>query len=275
MIDTPRAPKFEWARAEPVPQPILVDIDSIAIPKKHRKVTRAAIPDLARSIQRLGLLHLPAVWRNNDGGLILAAGRHRLEACKLLGLKKIRVHMVGETVGRAWTSSENIHRVGLTKLREAEELIQYEKSIEILKGEQCDHPRGGIQPHDKGNSRLASAAKISRKRVRQCRKWAAICNPAKKLLKANGLDNDASVLNMVAAKPGLGQLTRAKNAIDRHADKQSGKLKTQTVRAHFDPQQLEQMKTRWDKLKYLRPNFEKADPATRKKFADYILHTPR
>lgn len=244
---------------------------SIVVPKTHRKLIPEAIPELAKSIELLGLQHPPAVHREGDK-LFLAAGLHRLEACRFLGHKQIRVRILEKSEGMAWSSSENIHRSELSRLDQADQLIRYERLlIKLRKGERNDHPRGGAQPHDKGNKKLAAATKLSRKRIRQFRVWASISEPAKKVLRANGLDDDLRVLNLVSAETGHGELAAARNCIKKTRDQKNNKLKVPAKRPAGEPFQFEELRRRWQKLKYLRPEFNRSDNITRRRFAAWIV----
>lgn len=72
-----------------VPEPVMIDVSSIHLPEGHREVQEEAINGLRNSIQTIGLQHPITVSRRTDGGFVLIAGRHRLEAYRQLGFPRI------------------------------------------------------------------------------------------------------------------------------------------------------------------------------------------
>ena len=70
------------------------------------------------SIAAIGLQSAPTVVER-DGRYLLVAGRHRLEALKLLGVESVLVRVVDfdDVEARMWTIRENLHRAELTVLQ--------------------------------------------------------------------------------------------------------------------------------------------------------------
>ncbi len=92
----------------------------IVAPKKWRALDKNLIPELAESIKGIGLLYPIIVHVNEKGNHVLVAGRHRLEAIKLLGHDTISccVYCYDETsssVRFLHNSDENLMRKELTE----------------------------------------------------------------------------------------------------------------------------------------------------------------
>ncbi len=76
-----------------------------------------AVLELSRSIAAIGLQSAPTVIER-DGRFVLVAGRHRIEALKLLGISSVLVRLVDfdDVEAKLWTISENLHRTELSAL---------------------------------------------------------------------------------------------------------------------------------------------------------------
>src|SRR5688572_7197981 len=92
-------------------------IKSIRILGRHRPLVAKRVRQLVDSIEKIGLKTPPSV-RIKKLGPVLVAGRHRIEALKLLGFDSVDcVVFEGDKVdARLWTVAENLHRAGLTKI---------------------------------------------------------------------------------------------------------------------------------------------------------------
>jgi ParB-like chromosome segregation protein Spo0J len=105
---------------------VTVRLDAIGIPSTTRPYSATAVVDLKRSIAAIGLQSAPTVVER-DGRYLLVAGRHRLEALKLLGIESVLVRVVDfdDVEARMWTISENLHRAELPALQRAQQVAEY------------------------------------------------------------------------------------------------------------------------------------------------------
>ena len=85
---------------------VTLRLDAIEIPSTTRPYNATAVVDLKRSIAAIGLQSAPTVVER-DGRYLLVAGRHRLEALKLLGVESVLVRLVDfdDVEARMWTIS--------------------------------------------------------------------------------------------------------------------------------------------------------------------------
>jgi ParB-like chromosome segregation protein Spo0J len=86
-------------------------LSQIEIPPTARPYNATAVAELSRSIAAIGLQSAPTVIER-DGRFVLVAGRHRVEALKLLGVPTVLVRCVDfdDVEARMWTISENCDR---------------------------------------------------------------------------------------------------------------------------------------------------------------------
>jgi ParB family transcriptional regulator, chromosome partitioning protein len=86
------------------------------------------IRELALSIQEKGLLE-PLVVRPVEHGFEVVAGNRRLDACRLLGMKKVPCHVEDMGASEAFEASlvENVQRMTLNPLEEATAFRKYVK----------------------------------------------------------------------------------------------------------------------------------------------------
>jgi ParB/RepB/Spo0J family partition protein len=182
-------------------------IADIAMPKKWRSIQQDKVDALAASMNQIGL-RTPISVRNSKKGIQLVAGRHRLEAAKKLGWKRIDAIVMPDDYldRRIWHNAENLDRADLTALERAEAVAQRAKDV-AEKAAQRAH-RGGRQPHDKGISKAAKALGTSRENVSRSKKIAAISPEAKEAaVKARLADNEAALLK-VAREPAPAQVRK-------------------------------------------------------------------
>ena len=81
-------------------------LDAIQIPSSTRPYNATAVVDIKRSIEAIGLQSAPTIVER-DGRYVLVAGRHRIEALRLLGVETVLVRLVDmdEREARMWTIS--------------------------------------------------------------------------------------------------------------------------------------------------------------------------
>jgi ParB/RepB/Spo0J family partition protein len=179
---------------------VRVRIADIAIPEKSRSIRHDTVDALAASMEQIRL-RTPISVRNGKNGIQLVAGRHRLEAAKKLGWKRIDAIVMRDDKldRRIWHNAENLDRADLTALERAEAVAQRAKDV-AKKAAQDAHP-GGRQPHDKGVSKAAKAIGVSRDNVRRSKTIAAISSAAKEAAKDAGLTDNEAVLLKIAKEP--------------------------------------------------------------------------
>jgi hypothetical protein len=97
--------------------------ENVEVGHRLRQLDEQTVIDLMASIRINGLLHPIAVWDNEstigDGEQVLrlAAGWHRLEACKRLGFDSIPCYLFdSEYQADLWEVSENLDRCDLTTM---------------------------------------------------------------------------------------------------------------------------------------------------------------
>jgi ParB-like chromosome segregation protein Spo0J len=113
-------------KSAPAAKLVLAPLDEIEIPLTHRPTHADKVGELVKSIQRLGLQAAPVVTEH-DGRYRLVSGRHRIEAFRVMGEKRVPVRVVefDEIEARLWTISENLHRNDLTALQRSEQIAEF------------------------------------------------------------------------------------------------------------------------------------------------------
>lgn len=174
-------------------------LDAIQFPAKARPTNATAVVELSRSIREIGLQSAPTVIER-DGAYILVAGRHRIEALRVLGIESVLVRVVDFTdiEARLWAISENLHRTELTVVQRTEQVAEYaelaKQKLEAQKGVQLAHPRGGAQPHDTGLSEASRGLGLTREEVRRSQTIAALPERTKESARSLGYDDNQAAL---------------------------------------------------------------------------------
>ena len=103
-----------------------IDISEISPSEYAVRSVVEGVDELARSIQRLGLLQ-PIIVRANKVSFEIIAGNRRLKACKMLGLKKVSCHIVELDDRSAFEVSlvENVQRNTLNPIEEGLAFSKY------------------------------------------------------------------------------------------------------------------------------------------------------
>jgi ParB-like chromosome segregation protein Spo0J len=190
---------------------VRVRIADIAVPEKSRSIKRDTVDALAVSMEQIGL-RTPVSVRNSKNGIQLVAGRHRLEAAKKLGWKRIDAIVMHDDKldRRIWHNAENLDRADLTALERAEAVAQRAK--DVAKKAAQDAGPGGRQPHDKGVSKAAKAIGVSRDNIRRSKAIAAISSAAKKAASDAGLaDNETALLKIAKAPTPNAQVLKVRD----------------------------------------------------------------
>ena len=106
-----------------VPAIEMIPVDEIRVGKRMRHVVETRVEKLAESIRQLGV-RVPVSVSGGDGGYLLVAGLHRLEASKRLGLERVPcMVMAGDGVeAQLWEVDENLMRSELSPIERAAHL---------------------------------------------------------------------------------------------------------------------------------------------------------
>lgn len=178
-------------------------LNEIEIPPTARPYNAMAVVDLSRSIAAIGLQSSPTVIER-DGRFVLIAGRHRIEALKLLGIPSVLVRLVDfdDVEARMWTIAENLFRAELTVSQRAEQVAEYAKLAaekrDAEKPGQVAQVSGG-RGKEGGDSLAARDLGITRDEVRRAKTIAALPEQTKQAAREVGLDDNQSAL-LKAAK---------------------------------------------------------------------------
>ena len=104
-----------------------IRISNINVLGKRRRLNRRKCELIADFIRAIGLNTPITVRIRKDGTIPLVAGLHRLEAMKMLGMKKIDCIVVPGSSENCllWQDGENLWRAGLTALEKAEAIARW------------------------------------------------------------------------------------------------------------------------------------------------------
>ena len=252
---------------------VQLSVEDIEIPTSHRSTAEDQILSLMDSIRAIGMQNPITVREKSKSKYQLVAGAHRLRAVLKLGHSLICARIVCRETAQIFTISENLHRVELTKLERAEAIAKY---IELRKkgGPDAQPARGGKQPLDKGNSRIARELGFARKIVRNAKKIAQIDAKAKLLLRANGLDDVEKTLVQLAEFEPEDQLKQVEQLIGVQPP-QRRKKSTAKATCGLDLGQradLIELKRHWCNLKF-RVKYERAPDVVQMAFIKQVLRT--
>lgn len=170
-------------------------VSAVTVPEGRRALREDAIGPLMDSIKRLGL-QVPLAVRVVDeftmpdtGEVVsnvplLVAGRHRLEACRRLGMETVAVvEFNDEREARLWEISENLHRAELLPVERAEQIDEWRRLVV-----DADKPQLVGKPGrpSKGHDATAKALGISHESVRRAEKIAALPEEVRDQARAEG-----------------------------------------------------------------------------------------
>ncbi len=188
---------------------IPIDIEDISIGENRRPVNQETVELLAKSIKEIGLQTPISVWMTEDKQYVhLVAGRHRLEAAKLLGWTKMNCILVNldETQRRMWEISENLHRADLSSMERHDLTGEWIKLASSRKGVPVDHlSEGGKFVGGRGNegglSATARELGMDRATAHRSVKVHAMSPEAKGEARALGLDSNRDAYLRAASQP--------------------------------------------------------------------------
>lgn len=106
-----------------------LDITDITTSTNQLRVALNNLDELSESISKIGLLQPIVVRRNSSNKLEVVAGNRRLNACKMLGWRKITCYFVRLDDKQAFEASiiENVHRNTLNPIEEG---LAYRKYVQ-------------------------------------------------------------------------------------------------------------------------------------------------
>ncbi len=109
---------------------VKIRVEDVNVPDNWRSINKEKLECIAESMNLIGL-RTPISVRTIKQGFRLIAGRHRLEAAKKLGWKRIKaIVMRGDKLDRLiWHDAENVDRADPTALEHAEALTRRAKYI--------------------------------------------------------------------------------------------------------------------------------------------------
>jgi ParB-like chromosome segregation protein Spo0J len=175
-------------------------LDALVVGERHRKVDDAKVAVLAESLSAIGLQQPVSVWFDEQDGMHLVAGLHRVRAAEKLGWEQIDAVTVElDDVDRErWEIAENLHRSELTALERDGQIARW---IELtdqkrLIPQSAEKTRG--RP-PKGTSTSARDLGIDEDDARRAVKVASLSAEAKKAAVDAGLDDNRTAL-LAAAK---------------------------------------------------------------------------
>jgi ParB-like chromosome segregation protein Spo0J len=179
-----------------------LELDEIVVPDGHRPYNAEAVGRLSNSIREIGLQYpITVVAKNNRFSLV--AGRHRLEAFRVIGEGRIPAYVVklSDLDARMWEISENLHRSELTVTQRAEQVAEYadlaKQKREAEVSRQVDAKPEG-RPEG-GNRAAARDLGLTEQEVRRAQKIAALPEETKEAARSLGYEDNQSAL-LAAAK---------------------------------------------------------------------------
>ena len=186
---------------------VWLTFDAIEVSDSARPYSATNVVALANSIRELGL-QSPLTVIERGGRYLLIAGRHRLEALRILGADKVPVRVVDldDVEARLWTISENLHRTELSVTERADQIAEWiwlaEARIVSRQVDAKPSREEGVIGRPRGGVRAASRELgISEPEARRAVKIASITPKARQAARSAGLADNQSALLKVAAAP--------------------------------------------------------------------------
>jgi ParB-like chromosome segregation protein Spo0J len=178
-------------------------VDAVTIPGGRRATTPNAVKRLAESMDKIGLLTPITVHSPNESALYIVAGRHRLEAARLLGWEFIDAFVVsGSDIDLELREiAENLHRAELTALERDEQIGRW---IELVAAKQVSDRLSETKSKGGRPGKAASAAPeigVNERDAQRAVKVASLSDEAKQAAREVGLDNNRTALLQVAKEP--------------------------------------------------------------------------
>jgi len=180
-------------------------LDDIEIPSSRRPYNAIAVGELSKSIAAIGLQSAPTVIERG-GRYVLVAGRHRIEALRLLKHESVLVRVVDfdDLEAKLWTIAENLHRAELTVAERSAQIAEYarlaKEKRESKKVVQVA-PLSGGRGNEGGDRLVARDLGLSREEIRRAQAIASLSEEVIEEARSVGLDDNQSAL-LAAAKEG-------------------------------------------------------------------------
>jgi ParB-like chromosome segregation protein Spo0J len=181
-----------------------VPVAKIRVGERSRALCDDALASLVESIKSIGLqtpISVQIDRSSHDERYLLVAGRHRLEACRRLGVAHIDTRIVDldEVQRKLWEIAENLHRAELTVTERSEHIAEWIRLMD-QKVAQLEPP-GGKQPKERGIRKAAKELGIDRADAQRAVKIASLTPEAKDEAQALGLDDNQRALLDAARAP--------------------------------------------------------------------------
>src|SRR5271166_4197797 len=137
-----------------------IPLDQIEIAANRRAIDPAAVERLSESIAAVGLQHRVTVCKRN-GAYVLVAGRHRIEACRKLGIERIPASVVELAALEAelYEIDENLARNELSPAERTAAIVRRKTVYEELHPETRHGAIGG--GHSKAGERADRFTKVT------------------------------------------------------------------------------------------------------------------
>jgi ParB family chromosome partitioning protein len=167
-------------------------LDDIEIPSSVRPYNAAAVVELSNSIAAIGLQSAPTVIERG-GRYVLVAGRHRIEALRLLKHESVLVRVVDfdDREAKLWTIAENLHRAELTTEQRYEQIAEYARLAKEKREEERVSAHSGQKPQggrpESGDALAARDLGIARQQIQRAQEYAALPQDVKERAIAEGV----------------------------------------------------------------------------------------
>ena len=237
----------------------------IRVPDELREMKKEKVDVIANSMAKIGL-RTPITVRETSNGYFLVTGRHRLEAAKQLGWKKISCFPVNDSKlsAKLWSIAENLHRAELAPLEHARLIKLWKRLLKRRSKAVQNAEPGGHQPNDKGISKVAKQLGLSREKVRRLATIERISSEAKVAAKKAGLDkNQRALVEIGKAKSPKAQLKKV--------DELSRKTKKPPKLSKLDRRCFLSLKRRFVAAQTFKRTWRKAPAIVQRKFVQFVL----
>ncbi len=168
-------------------------LEKIRPNSSQRPTDESGLKLLMHSIRNEGVNVPLVVTASEDGkSWIVKSGGHRRLACMRLKITVVPCCIVDKGQANARAVSDNLIKTRYSKLEQARDLVIYARRY--LKDAP---PVGGVQPNDKGISKVAKALGLPRKKISRAYGISEIPKSVQKLLQDKKLDNNIGLLHQL------------------------------------------------------------------------------
>lgn len=200
-------------------------LDGLQVGSRLREADESRVASLAASMKAIGLRQPISVWADDEGGVHLVAGLHRVKAAELLKWETIDAILVdmSEVDRRRWEIAENLHRSELTALERDQHVAEW-----IRLTDQSDRISAQPEPKINGRGRPESGTRkaarelgVEKEDARRAIKVASLTDAAKQTAREVGLDDNRSALLKAAAAAPSEQSRVLRDFVDERARKKA------------------------------------------------------